>query len=64
MYTMDRSVCHTGSSVLLLIDSTSGKLLGISAIVADNPAHPIELVQLTPNGDKGPVVPPQMVLLD
>lgn len=41
-----------------------GFAMSIGAVVSDNAAHTIELVQHTPKRDKGPIHPPEMIMLD
>ncbi|KAJ4389932.1 hypothetical protein N0V93_007405 [Gnomoniopsis smithogilvyi] len=42
----------------------AGWAMSISAVVSENDAHTIELVQHTPKRDKGPIVPPEKIRLN
>lgn len=51
----------TGSSQTYQV---AGWAMCISAVVAENDAHTIELVQHTPKRDKGPIAPPEKIRLN
>lgn len=51
----------TGSSTTYQV---SGWAMCISAVVSENDAHTIELVQHTPKRDKGPIAPPDKIRLN